>query len=112
MTYTITDNFVQINSIYLRVYELIFKNDFAATNRIYLEQGDQSIAVLAALELCRKFSTHLDITDIDITSSVSADKSGFTYLRANRKDKKVYSRYPYQYLLSLEQDYQTDLQKL
>lgn len=28
MTYSVVDNYVQINSFYLRVYELIYRNDF------------------------------------------------------------------------------------
>lgn len=49
MTYTVTDDYVQINSFYLRIYQLVYKNDFNETNGLYLEEGDQQLQALAML---------------------------------------------------------------
>lgn len=39
MTYSLTPTYVQINSFYLRVYELLETNDYHHTNLFYLKKN-------------------------------------------------------------------------
>lgn len=49
LIYSIEDNTLEIYTLYYRIYDLLERNDFDGTNKIYLTKNDRAIQALGLI---------------------------------------------------------------